>query len=107
MWENVTWSDVMPLSLSGSTIVAAADEILVSDFGHELVLLNLRDGVYYGLEGAGVRVWMLLKRPITLKAIQDALIAEYDVEAARCAKDVRSLLTDMVTRGLAEVQECR
>jgi Coenzyme PQQ synthesis protein D (PqqD) len=98
---------VTTLPLSGSTIVAAADEILVSDFGDELVLLNLRDGVYYGLDGPGARVWMLLKRPITLKAIQDALIAEYDVEAARCAKDVKSLLTDLVARGLAEVQERR
>jgi hypothetical protein len=93
--------------LSGPTVVAAADEILVSDFGDELVLLNLRDGVYYGLDGVGARIWTLIKQPTTLDAIRDTLVAEYEVDLARCEKDLARLLADLVTRGLAEIREHR
>jgi sulfur transfer complex TusBCD TusB component (DsrH family) len=87
-----------------ATVVAAAD-LLSSTFDRELVILNLRDGVYYGLEDVGARLWSLLQRPITVAAIRDALVAEYDVEPARCGRDVRALLQDLAARGLIEVRE--
>lgn len=87
-----------------ATVVAAAD-LLASAFDQELVILNLRDGVYYGLEDVGVRLWNLLQRPVTVAAIRDALVAEYDVEPDRCARDVRALLQELAARGLIEVRE--
>ena len=36
--------------------------------GDEVVLLNLRDGVYYGLDGVGARVWTLVQEPRTVAA---------------------------------------
>lgn len=87
-----------------ATVVATGD-LLASDFGAELVILNLRDGVYYGLEDVGVRIWRLLQTPITVAALRDALVAEYEVEPARCGRDVRALLQDLAQRGLVEVRE--
>ena len=85
----------------------AASDVLVSEFGNELVLLNLRDGVYYGLEDVGARLWSLLKKPTTLPAIRDALVSEYDVEPQRCERDARALIGDLVARGLVTIQEQR
>jgi hypothetical protein len=87
-----------------ATVVAAAD-LLFNTFDREMVILNLRDGVYYGLEDVGARLWSLLQRPITVAAIRDALVAEYDVEPARCGRDVRALLQNLAARGLIEVRE--
>jgi sulfur transfer complex TusBCD TusB component (DsrH family) len=91
--------------ISDTATVVAAGELLTSEFGAELVILNLRDGVYYGLEDVGSRLWSLLQRPVTVAAIRDALVAEYDVEPARCGRDVRALLQDLAARGLIEVRE--
>ncbi len=87
-----------------ATVVAAAD-LLATDFDAETVLLNLRDGVYYGLEDVGARVWALLQRPVTVAAIRATLVEEYDVEAERCGRDLRALLEDLAARGLIEVRE--
>jgi hypothetical protein len=88
-----------------SAIVVATRDLLSTEFDTELVILNLRDGVYYGLEDIGVRIWRLLQRPIMVAALRDALVAEYEVEPARCGRDVRALLQDLATRGLIEVRE--
>jgi hypothetical protein len=91
--------------LPDSTRVVAAGDLLVTEFGAELVVLNLRDGVYYGLENVGARIWTLLQEPVTVAAICDAIVSEYDVEPVCCAHDTRALLGELTARGLVEVRE--
>ena len=86
--------------------IVASGDVLVSEFGNELVLLNLRDGVYYGLEDVGARIWALLKQPVTLTAIRDAIVSEYEVEPTSCERDVRALVEELATKGLVEIREC-
>jgi hypothetical protein len=86
-----------------ATIVAASD-VLATEFGDEVVILNLRDGVYYGLEDVGTRVWQLLQQPVSVLTIREAIVAEFDVESARCERDIRLLLTDLVARRLVEIR---
>ena len=91
--------------ISDSAIVVAAGDVLAGAFGDELVILNLRDGVYYGLEDVGARLWTLLQGPVSVTAIRDVLVSEYDVEPARCGRDVRALLGELAARGLIEIRE--
>ena len=78
--------------LSDSAMIVASDDVLAGEFDTEAVMLDLRSGVYYGLEGAGARIWQLLKSPISLAALRDALVAEYDVAPRRCEVDLRQLI---------------
>jgi len=94
-----------PRRIPESATVLAAGDLLASAFGAELVILSLKDGVYYGLEDVGARIWGLLQHPITVSAIRDALVAEYDVEPERCGRDLVALLQDLAARGLIEVRE--
>jgi hypothetical protein len=82
------------------TTVRVADDVLASAFEDEMVLLNLKDGVYYGLDGVGTRIWSLMARPVTVGAIRDAIVAEFEVEPARCEADLRALLASLLDRGL-------
>jgi hypothetical protein len=93
------------LVLPGSATVVAAGDLLASEFGDELVILNLRDGVYYGLEDVGARIWKLLQKPVSVIAICDEIVAEYDVEPRRCERDLRSLLGELLAKGLVEIRE--
>jgi hypothetical protein len=90
-------------TISDSATVVAAGDLLASKFGDELVILDLRDGVYYGLEDAGAQIWSLLQKPVSVAEIREALVAAYDVEPARCEQDVRALLAELETRGLVIV----
>ena len=91
--------------LSDSAMIVASDDVLAGEFDSEAVMLDLRSGVYYGLEGTGARIWRLLASPISLAALRDALVAEYDVEPARCEADLRELIADLARRGLVHLSD--
>jgi Coenzyme PQQ synthesis protein D (PqqD) len=93
------------VTITDTTTFVVTRDVLASDFADELVLLNLRDGVYYGLDHAGVRIWQLLQQPSTMAELRDAILHEYDVEPGRCSKDLLSLLADLAAHGLVEVRE--
>lgn len=85
-----------------STVVASKDQVS-SDLGEEIAILDLKEGVYYGLDEVGARVWELIQTPITVGAIRDSLVEEYDVEPDRCERDVLALLQRLVDQGLIEI----
>ena len=88
---------------AASTVVVAPD-VLSTQLGSEHVMLNLRDGTYYGLDEVGSRIWMLLQTPIQVAGICDVIAGEYDVDADRCRADVFRLLHELMRRGLVEIR---
>lgn len=69
-----------------------------------MAVLNTRSGRYYGLDGAGPRIWALLQEPRTVGAIRDALLGEYEVGAAQCEAELIDLLEKLAEAGLIEVR---
>jgi hypothetical protein len=94
----------MDADLSIQSIVIAAPEQVSCPLGEESAILNLKNTVYYGLNSVGARVWNLLQQPRTVGELRDALLDEYDVEAARCETDLLELLGKMRSEGLIQVR---
>jgi Coenzyme PQQ synthesis protein D (PqqD) len=88
----------------GTRLVAARDQVSAEVEG-ESVILNLADGVYYGLDGVGARVWELLRQPRTLEELCDAVTAEYEVDADMARHDLLELLGELSARRLVEPAE--
>ena len=84
--------------------VVAAKEQISSDLGQEVVILNLRTGVYHGLNAVGARIWNLLQEPMIVNDIKDMLVYEYDVEPDCCESDLLGLLQKLADEGLIEVR---
>ena len=84
-------------------VVAARDQVSVEVEG-EAVILSLADGVYYGLDPVGARVWTLLEEPRTVAELRDAVVAEWDVDAPAAERDLLALLEALAARGLVEVR---
>lgn len=91
-------------AIAPSAIVVIANDVLSSELGSEHVLLNLRDGTYYGLEDVGGDIWKLLQAPISVGDICCAIVETYDVEPARCRRDVVRLLGELAERRLIELR---
>ena len=72
--------------------------------GSESAILNMKDGVYYGLDPIGTQVWNLLQTPRKIGDIREVLLQEYDVEPERCDRDLIALLEDLLRAGLIEVR---
>ncbi len=95
----------MKASLSEASTVTAAIDLVSTDLGNEAAILNLKSGVYYGLNSIGARVWRLIQQPRTISELRDTVVAEYEVDAATCERDLLSLLTDLAEAGLLEAHD--
>lgn len=46
-----------------SSVVVAVGEQISSNLGGEAVILNLKTGVYHGLNQVGTQIWNLIQQP--------------------------------------------
>lgn len=92
-------------ALSTDSIVSAVGGQLSADLEGEIVVLHLESGVYYGLSDVGARVWELIQNPMSVGDLRDALLEEYQVEAAQCERDLLALLTDLKAHELVEIHQ--
>jgi hypothetical protein len=86
-----------------STVVAIKDQIS-ADLAGEIAILNVKSGIYYGLNPVGASVWKLIQEPKTVSQVRDALLKEYDVQAERCEKDLLNLLERLEEEKLVELR---
>ena len=85
-----------------SVVMAVADQVSCDREG-EAAVLNLKTGVYYGLDEVGASVWRMLDEPRRVDELVDALLGEYEVDREECQRDVIALLGELAVRGLVEI----
>jgi hypothetical protein len=96
----------MKTTISKNTIISVAEDQISGDLlDGEVVILNMNDDVYYGLDQIGGRIWNLVQNPIALGKIIQILLEEFDVEYQQCFDDVIVLLEDMLSKGLIEARD--
>lgn len=76
---------------------------LSTRLGDEIVILGLRDSVYYGLSGTGAHIWELLQTRRSVQDLVALIVAEYEVTAEQAEADLQVLLADLHSRGLVEI----
>jgi hypothetical protein len=70
----------------------------------EVVLLDLKRGVYYALDPVGSRFWGLLERGLDVPQARASLLSEYHVSAEQLERDLDQLLGELSGQGLIEWQ---
>ena len=91
--------------ISTSSIVVASGDQISSDLAGEVVMLNLKNGTYYGLDAVGARIWELIQEPRPVAAVRDVILEEYEVEPERCEGDLLALLGELAAAELIEVRD--
>lgn len=91
--------------LSIHSVISVSKDQISSELVDEAVILDLKTGVYYGIDPVGARIWQLLQQPRTVGQICALLLAEYDVAAERCEDDLLLFLSNLQTKGLIEIQD--
>lgn len=81
--------------LSKSSVVVASDDQTSAQVDGESVILDLEEGIYYGLNPVGARIWEVIQEPTSIEEVVDVITAEYDVTRDQCLDDTLSLLRDL------------
>ena len=89
--------------LPPDAVAVVTDDQLSTRLADEIVILGLRDSVYYGLSDVGARIWDLVQTRRTLGEIVSVLVEEYDVSREEAAAGLDRLIRELETRGLVAI----
>jgi Coenzyme PQQ synthesis protein D (PqqD) len=87
-----------------ASVVVAVETQISSDMAGEAIILELKAGMYYGLDPIGTRIWKLIQEPRSTSSLRDTLLAEYEVDPERCERDLMALLTELEANKLVRIQ---
>jgi hypothetical protein len=93
---------VMALTLSDSIVVS--EDVLFRALDDEAVLLDLKTGVYFGLNPLGARIWQLIVEKHSLARVLEVVLHEYDVEPSVVETDLLDLGLRLCASGLGEIR---
>lgn len=88
--------------IQGRTIVIS-ESVIAAELDGEAILLDVVNGIYFGLDEVGTRIWGLLTDGLSPTMIRDELLAEYDVDPESLESDVSAFLDRLLAKGLARV----
>lgn len=92
-----------PAILTENAVVGRTAGVLEAEVDDEIVLLNIEKGNCYGLNKAGSRVWHFIAEPCRVSDICARLMAEYDIDAETCMRQVIELLEQLNSEDLITI----
>lgn len=91
--------------ISRDSVVVVSQDQVSSDLAGESVILNLKNGTYYGLNELGSVIWEFIQEPKTVAAICESILQEYEVDLETCESSIQALLSDLVNAQLVEIRD--
>jgi hypothetical protein len=90
-------------ALSIDDRLALSDQVVVRELSGESVLLDLKSGLYFGLNGVGTRVWNLVAKGSSLRDVNAALAGEFDAPPTTIEVEVLRFAGELCQHGLCRV----
>ena len=88
-----------------ASVVARNEEPIAVEVDRSVVMMSLDQGMYFGLEGTGPRIWALLEQPRTVQQLCDELMATFEVDPAVCFREVCTFLEEMRRAQLVRIHD--
>ncbi|HEV3060519.1 MAG TPA: PqqD family protein [Vicinamibacterales bacterium] len=82
--------------------VRVAPDVLFRTISDEAVLVNLKTGMYLGLNQVGTRMWTVLNAADSVEDAYDDLLDEYEVEPSELRRDLQDFVDKLVGHQLIE-----
>lgn len=90
-------SESVQISLCKETVVHRNERnFLISRIGEEVVLMDIHNGQYIGLNAIGSAIWEKLEQPVPVHEIVHALTEEYAVSMQLCEQETLLFLQKMI-----------
>jgi hypothetical protein len=90
------------MSASLETVVVARSNQVSARAGDDLVILDLDTSMYYSLDEVGARIFELCREPVTLASVLDAVVDEFEVDAATARADLVALVDTLIAEKLLD-----
>jgi Coenzyme PQQ synthesis protein D (PqqD) len=84
--------------------IKVSDRALFQEIENEIVILDLAEEQYYGLDDVGARMWRLLSEHGDTALVVKELSGFYNVDEAIISRDLDELLQKLLTTGLVTAE---
>lgn len=98
-------SDTGSTALDRSSRICRRPTVLATEVEGEVVMMDMENGLYFGLDAIGTDIWRRLETPMSVAELAAILRKEYAADTETIEHDVLVLISQMAERGLVEV--CR
>jgi hypothetical protein len=85
-------------------LVRRSGALIEAEVDGELIGLEADRGLCYGFNGTATRIWALIEEPLRFSTLRERLLAEYEVDAATCEREVRAVLAELEADGLVALE---
>lgn len=85
--------------------VKQASDIVFNQVDDELVMMNIKKGVYLGVNTVGAAIWEKIQEPTDVEILIKQLMDEFDVTKEICQKETISFLEQAIKHGVIEICE--
>ena len=97
-------ADDLSAALSEESRIVLSKDQVSCDLAGEAAIVNLKNGVYFGLDPVGARIWNLMREPVTFAQIVDTLLHDYAIDRITLESDVRLFVNQLADQGLVEIR---
>lgn len=92
-------------ALSLDSVVTAIPEQTSVELAEEVVVLDFRNGEYFGLNPVAAAVWSLIQEPRSLEEVRSALLDRFTgVSEEQCTEELMRLMGELLELGLIRVE---
>ncbi len=85
--------------------ISIGDSVLYQELEDEIVLLNMANQEYYGLNDVGAEMWKSLMEAGNVAEAGDRLAAKYAVDDAVIRADLETLVRNLIAAGLVKTEQ--
>jgi len=89
--------------LTLNAIIRRSDALLSTSLGDDVVMMDIEQGAYYGLEAVAARIWALTEQPVSVGSLCERLVTEYQISPEQCQQEVLTFLGDLLARRIVQV----
>ena len=89
--------------LTLDTIVRRSDALLAADLGDDVVMMDVEQGAYYGLEAVAARIWALTEQPLSVGSLCERLVTEYQISPEQCQQEVLAFLGELLNQHVVQI----
>ena len=86
-----------------STVEKQVSNFIESEFGEEIMLMNLETGNYLHVNQMGKVIWQYLDGATNIQNLCDDLLKSYDIDKATCERDVLEFLNNLLENSIITV----
>ena len=86
--------------LTLESIVQRNPALVASPLDDELVMLDIEQGLYYGLDDIATLIWSRLDEPLAVKDLCSYLLTQFDIDRQTCEAETVAFLNEMSELGL-------